>query len=139
MTPAKLRYGSANYRNLLPILEKVDSGENRYHKFTSAPYTPLSVEYLYNDWKGRPVYAMAHNTVINGDLCCDPDMTFAVDHDSQTVEPFTYQNDFFPIYQRVYTTDENGTRLFSPRLRKELDSFLHDWLKNIQEQGFLDN
>ena len=47
----------------------------------------------------------------------------------------TYRNDFMGLFQEVYIT-QNGQRLYSKRLRSELDEFLWQWLKNIHDQGF---
>ena len=43
----------------------------------------------------------------------------------------TFQNQLY--YQEVYTQDGNG---FYPRVRRELNSFLGTWLKNLLAQGF---
>lgn len=139
MNLPKTRHGHTNYRRILPILKVVDSAENRHTRFVNddAYMMPLSVEFLYDDSQGRPVYAMAHNTVRNGDLMCDPDMTFAIDHDTRTLEPISYQNDFLGIYQNVYKTLEDGTQLYSRRLRSSLDEFLYTWLSNIESQKYL--
>lgn len=44
-----------------------------------------------------------------------------------------YQNDFMGMYQEVYVNDGKQYR---PKLRADLDQFLWQWLKNIQEQEF---
>ena len=68
-------------------------------------------------------------------LIADPDMELKVNRESGTVEPLTYRNDFMGLFQEVYIT-QNGQRLYSKRLRSELDEFLWQWLKNIHDQGF---
>lgn len=132
------RHATTNYKLLLPLLQIVDETERRHHRFEASGYMPLSLEYLeYSDYKGRPVYGMMHWTTQNGDLMRDPDMTFAVDAETGTVHPMTYQNDFLHTYQEVYKTGRDGKLLYSPRLRTDLDDFLWHWLKNIHEQGYL--
>jgi len=69
----------------------------------------------------------------SGDMIPDPDMEVKVYHDSKQragmAEALTYQDSFG--YQEVYP-DENHVR---PRLKKELNSFLNQWLSNLLQQG----
>ena len=69
----------------------------------------------------------------SGDMIADPDMEIKVYHDSKQragmAEALTYQDSFG--YQEVYP-DENHVR---PRLKKDLNSFLSQWLKNLLQQG----
>ena len=44
-------------------------------------------------------------------------------------EALTFQNDYLGVYQEVYP--EPGK--FNPKLKKELNNFLSDWLQNIIE------
>jgi hypothetical protein len=39
------------------------------------------------------------------------------------------------MYQEVFG-EQNGRRVYSPSLLRDLDGFLWQWLKNIADQGF---
>ena len=133
----KGKHATTSYRMVKPFLDAVENAPDKHRRFLSGGYMPLSVEYLHKDGNGLPVYSMMHWTTQNGDLMRDPDMTFAVNHDAGTVHPLTFQNDFMGLYQEVYRNRESdGALLYSPRLLTDLDDFLWNWLKNIQEQGF---
>jgi uncharacterized protein YqiB (DUF1249 family) len=67
----------------------------------------------------------------NGDLCCDPDMEFRVDIEHRTAEALTFQMAIPPVYQRVYS--DSGK--VNVALRKALNEFLADWLRNCVAQG----
>lgn len=131
------RYASCNYKRLLPLIEGM-SFDDSHRRFTAPGYMPLVVEQLYIDDKGRTVFSVAHYGEQNGDLMRDPDMEIAVDHAGRTVEPLTFRNDYLQRFETVYKRDAAGRLLYSPRLRSDLDDFLRQWLKNIDEQGFLD-
>ena len=134
----KTRHAHTNYIMLEPFLESVNAAEGQHRRFLSDGYMPSSLERLEGctDHKGRPIYAMAHYSEQNGDLMADPDMEIAVDFEAETIEPRTYQNDYMGLYQQVYKRAEDGTLLYSPKLRTELDNFLWLWLGNIKDQLF---
>lgn len=129
------RYASCNYKRLLPLIEGMTWNGGAHRRFTAPGFMPLVVEQLYTDRKGRTVYSLTHYGEQNGDAMRDPDMELAVDHDAQTVEPLTFRNDYLGVFQEVYI-ERDGQRLYSPRLRSQLDDFLRQWLKNIEMQGY---
>lgn len=132
------KHAKTSYRMLAPLLAVVDGTEDKYYRFESGGYMPLSIEALgYTGQDGNPVYSMMHWTTQNGDLMRDPDMTFSVNREQGTVHPLTFQNDFIQTYHEVYQRADDGRLLYSPRLLTELDDFLWRWLKNIKEQGYL--
>ena len=135
MKPTK--HATTNYRMIRPFLDAVDASEGKTLRFESSGFMPLSVEYLHTvDYKGRPIYGMMHFTLQNGDLMRDPDMTFSVDRSAGIIDPRTFENSFMGLYQEVYRKGDDGKLMYSPRLRVDLDEFLWQWLKNLQEQGF---
>ncbi len=67
---------------------------------------------------------LAYSTMIP-----DPDMEIRVYRTNEFVEALTYQDSL--VYQRVYL-DENH---HYPNLKKSLNSFLSQWLKNCLVQG----
>ncbi|MCR5842795.1 MAG: DUF1249 domain-containing protein [Oscillospiraceae bacterium] len=133
MKPTK--HATTNYKMLKPFLDGLNGGDHR--RYYSGEYMPLVVEKLYEDGAAT-VYSLTHYGEQNGDAMRDPDMELRIDHDAGTVEPLTFRNDYMGIFDQVYIT-RNGQKLYSPRLRTDLDCFLWQWLKNIQDQGFLKN
>ena len=134
-----LKHATTNYKALAPFIQGMDS-ENNYRKFESSGYLPLVIEWLYyNDYKGRPVFSIAHYGEQNGDLMRDPEMTVAIDFDAGAVEPLTWRNDYIGHLDEVYKRNAAGQLLYSQRIRKSLDEFLWQWLKNIKYQGFNPN
>lgn len=83
-----------------------------------------------------PVYYIAHYSELNDDLMADPEIEFAVDEAAQTIEPVLFRNDYTGSYDEVYK-DVDGQMMYSQRLRVSLDEFLHIWLKNLNQQGFI--
>jgi hypothetical protein len=116
-----------NYQRMvkLGIIQegKVPVSEKR----TVPGYMPLNIDYL-----GNNVIALAHNFIQNGDVMADPDMEIRIDPDMGIVEALTYQLDSLGIFQRVYP--EPGKVCL--KLRRDLNQFLGQWLKNLEMQGF---
>lgn len=133
MKPTK--HATTNYKMLKPFIDGLNGGTHR--RYEAPGYMPLVLESLYPDGSAT-VYSLTHYGEQNGDAMRDPDMELRVDHAAGTVEPLTFQNDYMHTYQEVYKY-RDGQKLYSPRLRTDLDEFLWQWLKNIQDQGFLKN
>ena len=74
--------------------------------------------------------SLAHYFEQNGDLCKDPEMVILIYPSQRMVEAFTFEMSIPPIYQQVFP--EPGR--FYPQLRKELNSFLRQWLNNLIAQ-----
>lgn len=75
--------------------------------------------------------SLAHYFEQNGDLCKDPEMVVLIYPSQRMVEAFTFEMSIPPIYQQVFPEP----RKFIPQLRKELNSFLRQWLNNLIEQN----
>jgi len=75
--------------------------------------------------------AIAHNYIQNGDVMADPDMEIRIYTEIKYAEALTYQLDGLGIFQRVYP--EPGK--VYPKLKRELNKFLNQWLKNCIDQG----
>ena len=73
--------------------------------------------------------SLAHNGKQNGDVMADPDMQVWIHPDHKEAEAMTFQNDYLGIFQEVYP--EPGK--YRPKLKKDLNDFLADWLKTIIE------
>lgn len=108
----------------LGILNESGIMEAQYMKFISPGLMDLHVDRLSNN-----TISLAHNGLQNGDVMADPDMQIWLHPDHREAEALTFQNDYLGIYQEVYP--EPGK--YRPKLKKELNAFLNDWLQNIIE------
>ena len=80
--------------------------------------------------------ALAHNYIQNGDVMADPDMEIFIYPEVKKAEALTFQQDGCPaLYQEVYF-EKDGKMYMRPKLKKDLNSFLFQWLKNLEAQGF---
>jgi len=118
-------------------IEGFCSNPEGYAKLTSDPYMDLNIDVI--TWKedgkkGTYRISMAHNFVQNGDLMADPDMEIRIIPELRMAEAVTYQLDSLGIYQEVYPIVD-GKQMINPKLKKQLNSFLEQWLRNIKSQG----
>lgn len=119
---------------IIPFLCGYTAGDA--FKLKAGGYMDLCFDVLesWNDGtQGNMRIALAHYFEQNGDLCCDPDMEIRIAWKGENgiAEALTFQMALPPIYQMVYP--EPGKMI--PRLKKDLNTFLSDWLKNIIAQG----
>ena len=103
-----------------------DSGKSEV-----AGFMDLNVNVLYEEKPGVVRVALSHYFKQNGDLCADPDMEIRIFKDQGMAEALTFQQAMPPLFQEVYP--EPGKCY--PRLQKELNTFLDQWLKNCLSQG----
>ncbi len=96
-------------------------------KFASPGLMDLHVDRLFND-----IISLAHNGIQCGDVMADPDMQVQIYPKSRSAEALTFQNDYLGLFQEVYPEPGN----YIPKLKRELNQFLNDWLKNMIEQGY---
>ncbi len=115
-----------NFARLEAIAPHIMDKRYRHATLSADSFMDLSIE-----WIGDNRLAIAHYGKQNGDLMADPDMELIVDFDKKEVLPATYQNDYLGVYQEVYL--ENNQ--WSPKLSRELTSFLNTWLRNLEFQG----
>lgn len=131
----RTKHAGTNYRALKPFLDATDKAGGHTH-FTAPGYMDLTIENLqFTDPDGNPVYSITHYGECNGDLMADPDMEIAIDDKAGRIIPRTYRNDYMGTYQEVFIY-RNDRWMYSHRLLTELDYFLWQWLKNINNQGF---
>lgn len=129
------KHATTNYKALRPFLDALTDTESL--RIENEPYERLCLESLgYTDYRGRPVYSMAHYYEQNGDLMADPDLTFSVDIEAGEIWPQTYQQDDLGLYQEVFKYTPDGRHLYSRPLLCSLDAFLWHWTKNLKAQGF---
>lgn len=101
-------------------------------KLVHKPYIDLSIDRLSSEHEGTIRISLAHNFVQNGDLMADPDMEIRIYPALKAAEALTYQMDSLGIYQVVFP--EPGK--VYPKLKKDLNRFLNQWLTNLIDQGF---
>ena len=131
----KTRHAHTNYNMILPYVDSAMKNEGSA-RFKASGFMDLVVECLYcKDHYGNPVYSITHYGEQNGDLMCDPDMTFSVNRKTETIIPLTFRNDYMGVDQEVIR-EIQGKKMYSVSLLKDLDNFLWYWLKNIKMQGF---
>ena len=111
-----------NYEALKNIAAPVLTGEAIYIKYQKPGFMDLNIDLI-----GDNRIAMAHNFALNGDLMADPDVEMIIDNKKQRLYPQTYQQDTLGIYQTVE---------YDPDLKSDLNTFIKDWLSNIQDNHF---
>lgn len=118
-----------NYKAFQKLFPEFVSGEYSYLRLQAGEsFMPLCLE-----WIGENEISVTHYYAQNGDLMCDPEMTFRIDGEAGTLEPLTFQQDNLGIYQEVYP--EEG--MWIPALRRDLNNFANSWFKNISQQGYI--
>lgn len=112
---------------LIPGLTELNQGE--YRKSVSSGFMDLHLDVLEKS-KDQIKIALSHNFEMNGDLIADPDMEIRVYtlKDWPMAEALTFQDQFG--YRVVY---RDG--LVFPKAKRELNSFLKQWLTNCLNQG----
>ena len=113
-----------NYNKLLKILGNLDLNFEAL-KLKSGGFMDLGVDKL-----GEDKIALSHYYKQNGDMVADPDMIIKIHKDLKMVEAVTYQDSFG--FRAVYP-EEGKVDL---RAKKDLNSFLGTWLRNLINQGF---
>ncbi len=106
------------------IIDEYGEMQADYMKFASSGLMPLNVDKLTSN-----TIALAHNGKQNGDVMADPDMEVRVYPELKMAEALSFRNDYMGIYQEVYP--EPGK--YYPKLKKELNNFLNNWLKTMIE------
>ncbi len=106
------------------IINENGEMQTDYMKFVSPGLMDLNVDKLTAD-----TIALAHNGKQNGDVMADPDAEVKIYPEMKMAETLTFRNDYLGIYQEVYP--EPGK--YYPKLKKELNTFLNDWLRNMIE------
>ena len=135
--PKPMQPYSTIYNKLLKVIpglpEHLQAG-TEYGKshLNSSGMMDLSYDYLGRENEDSYLIALAHNFEQNGDLVPDPDMQIRIKPGMKVAEAMTYQDQFG--FQKVYFEKE-GKKYVYPKLKKDLNYFLNQWLSNLIEQG----
>ena len=127
-------------RTFRAIIERLN-GSDACTIDNGGSYMALHVDRLQTVEAGT-IYSLAHYFKQNGDMCCDPDMTFLVSNTGAAagrpeldgVYPLTFQQAIPPVYQDAVEWD--GPKIQGVRLKMQADHtrFANTWLRNIRQQ-----
>lgn len=81
--------------------------------------------------RGGFVISVAHYYEQNGDLVCDPDMTFLY-YPAGHVSPMTFEQG--GVMYQVAAKFDDGRLLFNSKQQAEITTFANQWMLNIKEQ-----
>jgi len=119
---------------LIPDLINLEAGDSR--QSVNEPYMDLHLDILSKTGRGDLRIALAHNYIQNGDVMADPDMEIRVYPEMRQAEALTFQQDGgAQLFERVYEEKENGLTVINLKVKKRLNTFLNQWLKNLLDQG----
>ena len=123
----KLTAVQRNYKTIMELAPEVLNLEQESKSFEAgSSFMPLTIEQI-----GENRIAISHYLTENGDSLADPDMEFVVDHEAETLNARTYQQDKLNRFDRVVVDG-----IVNKVLEKELNLFAGQWFKNIREQGY---
>jgi hypothetical protein len=114
------------FEYLTTLFPEIMNGEKSYIKLESSQgFMPLTVESFGND-----TISLAHHYEQNGDLMCDPLITFKIDKIHATASAAEYRQDGNPPIYQVYEGGEAE--------QYDIEDFaVNTWLPNIESQGYL--
>jgi len=137
MNPLRNDVYIRNFKRLIELGIINDKGKLQFEEavsLESKPFMNLNIDHLsHKDKKGYTVISIAHNYIQNGDVMCEPDMEIKIIPDMMSIEALTYQLSSMGIYQQVY--NDEFTKV-NKKLKKDLNTFLEMWLKNLKAQKF---
>ncbi len=110
-----------------------EPGDHRKVDNSGGVFMPVSVDVIDRTPLG-PVVSIAHYFEQNGDLCCDPDMTFLVA--PAGVFPLTFQQAIPPVFTQAATIDADGKVRCATYSQRNITTFANTWLRNIQQQQY---
>ncbi len=99
---------------------------------TSLAFMPVHVERIYRSELG-PVYSIAHYYKQNGDMVCDPDMTFLVADTDGRVYPLTFEQGGMSYQVGAEITEDGGFKV-RRRMQRDQATFAGQWMVNINNQ-----
>lgn len=130
---------SSIYNKLMKIIPNLLTHiqEGKYHgksvKDPKGGLMDFNYDYVGKDKDGNPIVALSHYYEQNGDLVPDPDMQIRILPELEAAEAMTFQD--YRKYQEVYPDKGDGKKYVYPKLKKDLNQFLNQWLSNVIQQG----
>jgi len=101
------------------------------------PFMSVYVAWLFPMPKGA-VYSITHYGERNGDLCCDPNITFFRDNRTGKVYPLTFQQANPRIHHEAVSADGFTLHMVNSNRQADITKFADTWMANIAEQQDLD-
>ncbi len=128
------------YQDIYTRIKRLFNGSfpEEYQKRKVGGLMDLNIDVLYHD-TDEILIALAHNYEQNFDLIPDPDMQIRIFPKVEMAEAMTYQDTY--SYREVYPVEQRDgemVTLVNPQAKVDLNSFLLQWLKNLEDQGFFD-
>lgn len=102
-------------------------------KIQSGGFMDLSINRLYTV-NGGFVISLTHYFEQNGDLVPDPHLEIFVSDATRTAWAMAIQHSTGHYAQGMKI--ENGQFFKAPRVQRDIQSFLGQWLRNLKAQGF---
>jgi len=120
---------TAIFHKLIDGLDRI--GSHRKIGEDGGAFMAVCVDVIDKQGPNR-IISIAHYFKQNGDMCCDPDMTFMVTKVG-SVWPMTFQQAIPPVYHEsaVYAS---GITVKDEKRQRELVEFANQWMRNIDEQ-----
>jgi hypothetical protein len=127
------------------LLDRLDG--RQHLKIMNEPFMPLTIERIGEIYgQEGSIFSLCHYYEQNGDLVQDPEMCFIVvdqrEKDKTAFEkvmivPYLYQQANLGIFEESMTLKNNAVANCDNDLQLEHVVFANQWLKNIEQQGFL--
>ena len=76
-----------------------------------------------------PIFSLAHYYEQNGDLVCDPDVTFLV---ADQVHPLTFEQG--GLVHQVAVQFKGQAIHLNEQLQRQITEFCNQWLRNVADQ-----
>lgn len=107
------------------LAEAFKTSQEFHLKIENLPCMPLVIE------RQGDELSVAHYSEINGDAIRDPELTFRW----PDWTPTSITQDPVGRYAEVFF-EQDGQKMYRPKLLKELKSFAAMWARNLKAQGF---
>ncbi len=119
-----------NYDALNRLAPGILNGDYKYLRFESGGLEPLTVENI-----GENFVSVMHTYTQYGDMMRDPDIVLLVDNKSKTATAASYEMSALSLYKEYI--DFNSYKVIKPKEQEETNEFFRDWMKNIEQQGYV--
>ena len=119
-------------RVFLKLTDGLDKmGDHR--TINNSSFMAVHVEVVGEGLKGGLIVSVAHYFSQNGDMCCDPDMTFLMTDDY--VFQMTFQQAIPPLYSDAVVI-RDGEISIRKKMQSDITKFANQWMANIRSQQF---
>lgn len=122
------------------IMDRLMDFKGQAVKYESDGYMPLNIDRMWHVPGAGQIIAMSHNYTQNGDVMNDPEMLILRADIDGRYYAISYRQDGLGLYKEsvIFNADGKTCRVNRP-LQRQQSIFLGCWLKNIENQGFLES